>query len=545
MAEGMVEGRRVWAMRAAALIAGTAAAFAQPPWGFLPGLLGYGLMLWLVDRSASPRPLRSAFVLGWLTGVGYFVVSVWWIAEPFQIDAKEQGWMAPFAVIFVSMFMALFWGGAALAYRALAGGGVARVLLFAATLSLFEWLRGHILTGFPWDLPGETWGAGSAPSQVAALFGVYGLTWITLAAFCAPAVIREGWRGRGAVILAALTVIALFGFGAARLAGAPAARSAGPWVRVVQADVKQENKYDQRLFADIVGRYTGLTARPSARVPDIVVWPEGAIPAALNDYLAPGAWTHDAIAGVLSPGQTLLLGGYRYGDDRAGAPVIYNSLAVVRKVGTDLAVTGVYDKFRLVPFGEFMPLDTLAARLGIKQLVHVGDGFAPGPPPRPMRLDGLPPVQPLICYEALYSGFTRAGARASGLRAAWIVNISNDAWFGTASGPVQHLNMASYRAIEEGLPMVRATPTGISAFIDAFGRIVPGERLGEGAFGVIDAPLPPALGPTLFDRWGDGAFWAMLIVSLVGANFAWVSALRIKWPNHSPPIGGGEGGGGF
>ncbi|MGI9170305.1 MAG: apolipoprotein N-acyltransferase, partial [Caulobacteraceae bacterium] len=198
---------------------------------------------------------------------------------------------------------------------------------------------------------------------------------------------------------------------------------------------------------------------------------------------------------------------------------IYNSLAVARRDASGLGIVGVYDKFRLVPFGEFMPLDGVAARLGIKQLVHVGDGFAPGPPPRPLRLPGLPTVQPLICYEALYSGFTRDGANASSLRAAWIVNISNDAWFGTASVPRQHLTITAYRALEEGLPMVRATPTGISAFIDAFGRLVPGQTLGEGAFGVIDASLPAALAPTPFDRWGDDAFWAMLIVSLAGARW--------------------------
>ncbi|MGI8841665.1 MAG: apolipoprotein N-acyltransferase [Caulobacteraceae bacterium] len=511
--------RRAWATRAAAILAGAAVAFAQPPWGFLPGLLGYAAMLWLVDRSPNPSPLRSAFWRGWLAGVGYFVVSVWWIAEPFQIDAKEQGWMAPLAVASVSMFMALFWGAAATAYRALRGGSAVRVLVFAATFCVAEWLRGHMLTGFPWDLAGETWRAGSALSQAAALVGVYGLSWITVATFATPAVVCEGWPGRAAVLLAALVVAGLYAFGSLRLAGAPRADPAAPQVRVVQADVRQEVKYDPRLFADIVGRYVRLTARPSARRPDIVVWPEGAIPVALEEYLAPGAWTYVAIAGALAPGQTLILGGYRFGEDRAGRPATYNSLAVVRRLGAGLAVVGIYDKYRLVPFGEFMPLDGLAARLGIKQLVHVGDGFAAGPRPRPLRLPGLPTVQPLICYEALYSGFTREGARLAGQRAAWIVNISNDAWFGTASGPRQHLNMARYRAIEEGLPMVRATPTGISAFIDAFGRLVTGEALGEGAFGVIDALLPPALEPTPFDRWGDGAFWLMLIVSLAGARW--------------------------
>ena len=149
-------------------------------------------MFWLVDRSASPRPLRSAFFRGWLAGCAYFVVSLWWLAEPFYVDAKAQGWMAPFAVIIVALGMALFWGAAALVYRALAGEGPRRVILFAGALGACEWLRGHILTGFPWDLPGESWRAGSAPSQAAALVGAYGLTWLTLAAFTAPAVARRG-----------------------------------------------------------------------------------------------------------------------------------------------------------------------------------------------------------------------------------------------------------------------------------------------------------------------------------------------------------------
>jgi apolipoprotein N-acyltransferase len=291
------------------------------------------------------------------------------------------------------------------------------------------------------------------------------------------------------------------------------------WIRLVQADVKQESKYDQGLFTSIVERYLTLTARPSAHEPALVVWPEGAIPDALESYLAPGTWTHDAITGLLRPGQTLLVGGYHYGRGPGERLTAYNSLAVLRRSGGDLALVGLYDKFRLVPFGEFMPLDGLASRLGLKQMVHVGDGFSPGPRPRPLRLPGLPSVQPLICYESLFPGFTREGAAASGVRAAWIVNVSNDSWFGTGSGPLQHLNIASYRAIEEGLPMARATPTGISAMIDAFGRTVPGERLGEGAIGVIDAPLPPALEPTLFSRLGDLPFVLMLALSLLGARW--------------------------
>jgi apolipoprotein N-acyltransferase len=508
--------------RGLAVIAGLLGAMAQPPWGFLPGLLGFGLLMRMLDRLGNRARWRSAFALGWLAGFGYFIPSVAWLAHPFQVDARAQGWMAPFAVALMGAGLALFWGAAAVAYRAVAGKGPRRVLLFAAALGLGEWLRGHVLTGFPWDLPGESWRAGSAPSQAAALVGAYGLTWITLAAAAAPFTALEGRRGRLMAGAGAATVAGLYVYGLFVLAGAaPNADPRAPLVRIVQADVRQESKYDETLFASIVSRYVTLTAQSAKgaapRRPDIVVWPEGAIPAALEEYLAPGTWTSDAIRAALVPGQSLILGGYRFRTGARGATIAFNSLAVVQPQGQDLAVKGVYDKFRLVPFGEFMPLDTFASRWGIKQFVHVGDGFTPGPPPRPLTVAGLPPMQPLICYESLFPGLTGDGGEASGVRAAWIVNISNDAWFGRGIGPRQHLNLASYRAIEEGLPMARATPTGISAMIDAHGRVVRGGRLGIGAYGVIDAPLPPALPPTLYNQYGDTPFFLMLILSLTGA----------------------------
>jgi len=511
-----------------AIIAGLAAGFAQPPWGVLPGLLGYGLMFRLVDATRGPASLRAAFFRGWVTGCAYFVVSVCWISAPFKVDAQNQGWMGPLAVPVVAMFMALFWGGASSLYRAIAGPGVLRALLFAASLAGFEWLRGHILTGFPWDLPGESWAAGSPVSQTAAFVGAYGLTWITLAAAAALTVVAAGWPGRSLALSAIAILAVLWAMGVERLGHAPPARPGAPIVRIVQADVQQSSKYDPAMFADIVSRYVGLTARPAAgAAPNVVIWPEGAIPAAFEDYLAPATWTREAIAQALQPGQTLILGGYRFARDANGKEVTFNSLAALRSVGGELSVEAVYDKYRLVPFGEYMPLDGLAGRLGFKQLVHVGDGFSPGPQPRPMGLSGLPTFQPLICYEALYPGFTRAGTLAIGLRPRWIVNISNDAWFGVGSGPLQHFNMASYRAIEEGLPMARATPTGVSAIIDAMGRPVPGKRLGIGAFGVIDGPLPGALPPTLYDRFGDGLFFLALALSLIGC----------AWPRFVPRLG--------
>ena len=503
--------------RILAVLAGLAAALAQPPFGILVGLLGYGLLFRLLDRLGERARWRSAFALGWLAGLAYFLVSIEWLTHPFQVDAEAQAWMAPFAVGFVAIFLATFWGAAAVIYRALAGRAPQRVFLFAAAFALVEWLRGHLLTGFPWDLPGETWRAGSAPSQMASLVGAYGLTWITLTISAAPFTVLEGQRGRVVAIAAIAALAGLYVFGELRLARGVATDPHARVIRIVQADVKQESKYDARMFAGIVNRYVALTVRPASRRPDIVIWPEGAIPAAMEDYLAPGAWTSKAIAGALTPGQTLILGGYRFGTSALGAPVTFNSLAVVRRSGEGLQVIGLYDKFRLVPFGEFMPFDSIATRWGIKQFVHVGDGFTPGPRPRPLDVSGLPTMQPLICYESLFPGLTREGAEMAGQRAAWIVNISNDAWFGAGVGPRQHLNIASYRAIEEGLPMARATPTGISAIIDSYGRPVGGERLAMGAYGVIDGLLPPALKPTLYDKLGDAAFFLMLIASLAGA----------------------------
>jgi apolipoprotein N-acyltransferase len=203
-----------------------------------------------------------------------------------------------------------------------------------------------------------------------------------------------------------------------------------------------------------------------------------------------------------------MVGAYRVGGSEA-APLYYNTLVVSRMGSGGLIPTAVYDKYRLVPFGEYMPADALMGRLGFKKLVHVGDGFSSGPRPAPIRPDGLPAVQPLICYEALFPGLARGGSRP-GDRAAWIVNVSDDAWFGRTYGPLQHLNLASYRAIESGLPMARATPTGVSAMIDAYGRIAPGASLAQGAMGVIDRPLPPALQPTFFARFGETFFYAFI-----------------------------------
>ena len=522
-----------WVSAVLALAAGALAAVAHPPFGFLPGLLGYALLMHLVDEAPDARPLRSAFWRGWLAAFAYFLISCWWVAEAFMVDARGQGWMAPFAATLLPAVLGLFWGLAMLAYRALKPKGPWRVLAFAGALTAAEWARGHLLTGFPWNLPGETWRAGSAVSQAASFAGAYGLTWITLAmaaAFAAPlGPARGGGRGRFAPpVLAACVLIGLWAYGAARLRHPVAPIGPQPMVRIVQANVKQEAKYTEDNLRTIFADYVDLTAAPARRPPDIVVWSEGAVPLSANELLAPGGGTAEAIARAMHPGETLLLGAYRVAGP-ADKPRYYNSLISVREGPDGLDITGVYDKYRLVPFGEYLPAEQVLQPLGFKDLTHIGDSFTPGVLPGPLAPVGIPAVQPLICYEGLFPDLVRDAVRRTGRRPRWIVNVSNDSWFGVTSGPLQHLNQASYRAIEEGLPIVRSTPTGVSAVIDAYGRVAPGQSLGLNRLGVIDAALPAALPGSTYGRVGDAPLGILLAVSLI-------AALRSVWTRVSGSV---------
>ena len=502
------EGRRSRLIRGLvriglALAAGVATGLVHPPFGLIPGLLGYALLMLLAERSAGTK---GAFWMGWLAGFAYFFVSCWWVAEAFLVN-PAQAWMAPFAASLLPAGLGLFWGAATALYRRFKPDGVLRVLVFAAFFCLFEWLRGHVLTGFPWNPAGASWKAGSAGSQFAAVVGVYGLGFVTVAAAAAFGPLLSGGSRKariGSAALGAIAFAALVIGGAARLSQARLELT-DTVVRIVQADVAQESKWTPEAYQGIVDRYVNLTARPGALVPDLIIWPEGALPASANRVFAPGSPDGAAIARAVQPGQSLIVGLSR-GVAEPAAPEgerYYNSLFVLTDEGGDgLRVSATYDKYRLVPFGEFLPAGGVLGALGVRSLTHMPVDFSPGPRPAPIDIPGAPRAQPLICYESLYAGFTPGGAARPG----WIVNISNDAWFGRTSGPLQHLNLASYRAIETGLPMVRSTPTGVSAMIDPWGRVIADQRLEPGESGVIDARLPQATAPTLYGRWGDLPF---------------------------------------
>lgn len=496
---------------ALALAAGAGAALAHPPFGLLPGLLGYPLLMLLAERSTT---VRGGFWMGWLAGFAYFFIGCWWVAEAFLVN-PAQAWMAPFAASLLPIGLGLFWGTATALYRRLRPEGVRRVLVFTALFCLLEWLRGHVLTGFPWNPAGASWKAGSAISQFAAVAGVYGLSFVTVASLAAfgalpgrePRAMRLLAAMGGAAALAVLTIGGHLRLSSAQL------EANGPLVRIVQADVPQESKWSPEAYRGIVERYVSLTAAPAAVTPDIVVWPEGALPASANQIFAPEAWEARAIAGAVQPGQTLIAGlGRGEADPSAAEGARYfNSAFVMTDIGeAGLRIAAVYDKHRLVPFGEYLPAGELLGALGVRSLTHMPLDFSPGPTPAPIDIPGAPRAQPLICYESLYPGFTPGAADRPG----WIVNISNDAWFGRTSGPLQHLNLASYRAIETGLPVVRSTPTGVSAMIDPWGRVVDGARLDPGESGVIDARLPAPTAVTPYGRTGDLLFWLAVLGGL-------------------------------
>ena len=487
---------RGWVRILCALLAGLAAALVHPPFGFLPGLLAYPALMILTERA---RRLRGGFAMGWWFGFGYFLLGCWWVAEAFFVN-PAQAWMAPIAVCLLPAGIGLFTGLGTLAYRILKPSGVSRFLAFVLVFSALEWVRGHILTGFPWNPVGSSWLAGGAMSQLASVVGVYGLGLLTLLAVSAfgPVLSQPKSRAAQAVALGGVALLlAMWGYGTARLSREVVVASP-VLARIVQADVSQQDKWSAEAYQQILDRYLALTSQPAARKPDVVIWPESALPDLANNILAgPDAVQ---IAAALSEGQTLLAGLSRAERQPDGKVVYFNSLIELNSMGArGMQIGQMYDKYRLVPFGEYMPMGDLMGQLGVRRLVQMPEDLSAGPKPRPLTLSRLPRVQPLICYEGLFPGFTDGSVAG---RPEWIVNVSNDAWFGQTSGPIQHLNMASYRAIETGLPLARATPTGISAMIDPLGRIVEGSRIGHGQAKAIDVLIPKPLLPTPFGRWG-------------------------------------------
>lgn len=494
----LLSGWRRWLL---ALVAGVATALTLAPFDLVPiGFLTIPLFVWLIDGSAPRRqdagPIRRllpAAAVGWLFGFGYFVAGLWWIGVSFLIDGDEFAALLPFGVVALPAVLALLWAFGAMLARLFWSPGWPRILVFAAAMSLAEWLRGHIFTGFPWNAFGYALTPSPVWMQSASVVGIWGLTILAFLVFAAPVLLfrREG-RGRlaAAGAIAALLVLDL-GFGAARLGAAESGTVEGVRLRLVQASIPQAVKDDPDQRGMVFLRHIELSR--SAGIEDVthVIWPETAVPYLLNE--SPDAL--QAIADMLDPGTMLIAGAPRAEPAPAGQRRdVMNSVLVI---GDDGVILDTYDKVHLVPFGEYLPLQGLLESFGFRQMISLPGGFAAGTERRELVAGDAPPFVPLICYEVIFP----AEALPPGPRPSWILNVTNDAWYGDTPGPRQHLRQSIVRAVEEGLPMVRSANNGISAIVDAYGRISASMALNEA--GVIDGDLSVSLSATVYSRMGD------------------------------------------
>jgi apolipoprotein N-acyltransferase len=551
-----------WRRASIALAAGAVSTLALAPVYAWPVMfVTFPVLVWLIDGAGTTRRggIGAAFAIGWCFGFGYFLTGLYWIGYAFLVDAKTFGWLLPFAVTALPAGLAVFTGLGVAFARLLWSPGASRILTLAAALSAAEWLRGHVLTGFPWNTYGYALTAPLPLAQGMALVGVWGFTFIAIAVFASPAALADQAKRPWLPVACAVAMLAvLAGYGTTRLALNPTEVVEGVRLRIMQPNLSQDEKFNYAARHDIMSRYVALSersdvagigagARPGAdaaasalggqlangRTPNgqvangevadgaganglagvtHVIWPESAFPFFLTrepDALA-------AIAGMLPPGSILITGAASLAAAVPGrGPRAYNSVYVIDHAGTILSS---YDKLHLVPFGEFLPFQDTLERLGFTQLTKVQGGFLAGDRRRKIALPDAPDVLVLVCYEIIFPG----EVVPQGERPGWLLNVTNDAWFGISAGPYQHFQQARVRAIEEGLPLVRAANDGISAVIDPLGRIIGSLPLARE--GVLDATLPQAAAAaTIYARIGDIMFFIV-----VGATILAVSGLRLQ-----------------
>ncbi|CUK12746.1 Apolipoprotein N-acyltransferase [Ruegeria denitrificans] len=488
------QGWRFWLRCALAAFLGALAAFGLAPFGVWAATLIALVLLAPLFLSTETRG-RAAW-LGWAFATGYFAHGLSWIVEPFFVDAERHAWMAPFALIFMAGGLALFWALAFWIARRPKGGAVAQAAFLAVAVSLAEFARGYVLTGFPWAGLAQVW-VSSPVAQLLSLFGPYGLGALTLLATLplGAALTQRSGFALPIALTGAAACLAL-SYAAMR----PAVTETGHVVRLIQPNAPQHQKWDPDYAPLFFARQIEFTAAQPR--PDLIIWPETSVPAWLGSAQPYLNAVTDAAQG------TPVFLGIQRGD----GPRIYNSMIYLDEQGRQ---QGLYDKHHLAPFGEYVPFGEVMAKFGIYGMAATsGHGFSAGPGAALMNAGKLGKALPLICYEAV---FTQDVLSAPG-RADFLLQITNDAWFGTRSGPYQHLVQAQMRAIEQGLPMMRSANTGVSAMIDPLGRITKALPLGQAGF--IDAKLPAPLAPTAYSKIGDVPVFVLLgaLVALLWRN---------------------------
>ncbi len=479
-----------------AAIAGAATAAAFAPVHAVPVLLvSFPVLAWLIGTGGIGR----AFWTGWAFGFGQFAAGLYWMGASF-LYTVPYGWIAgPGAVAGLAAGLAVFPGLAAGAARLVACPH-RRLVALGAFWVVAEGLRSSVLTGLPWNLTGHVWAFSATALQPVAWVGTHGLGTLTVFAALAPAAFVHRRPALGMLLSLPLAAALFLGF--LRDNVRVLDLHEGPVIRIVQGNVSQADRLNWDRINDNLLRYIE-TSRTAAREPlDLVIWPEAVVPYDLTDQEP----LRQVLLTAVSGDTRLATGAFR-ADPETGS--LFNSLFVLAPDGR---IEDHYDKVHLVPFGEFIPL---ADWLPPTWLPMTGRGMAAGEVRRHITLPDLPAVAPAICYEIVFPTSTGGPDRP-----AWLLNITNDAWFGRTSGPYQHFALARVRAVEEGLPVIRAANTGISAVINSRGRVL--ARLDLGERGVIDHALPVPERPPLHARIGDlpvfGGLVALLVSMLVAGR---------------------------
>lgn len=450
----------------------------------------------LEDAKQHGNKYWALFCRGWVFGFFQFLFGMFWVGAAFLVDAEQFAWLMPFAVTLLPAGLAVFWGLAAVLHG-VSGKSAFRVFWFAFCFGLFEYLRGHILTGLPWNLPAYIWKAGDAISQSGALIGPYGVSVVTIFIFAAFAVIKE--KNGKAICVGAISIFATAGFFGLLRLNVQSQSSGDIVVAVGNAGFSQKELFTDGNQNLVANEYLKLLNSQEAKSADVVVWPEGTFPVlTLEDESL-----LRAINQSLND-RTLIFGAPRREFGSLGESY-FNSIAWLR-AGNDLPqLLAIYDKYHLVPFGEYLPFGKIFRALGISSLVSTGSDFTKGPAPRTIIIAGLPAVDPRVCYEVIFPNFTLKDQEP----ADWIVNVSVDAWYGDLLGPDQHYNQARWRAIETGLPLVRAASGGWSAIVNANGKAVVEIRTGGN---MVTAPLPAKIKNTTYSTYGEIIYGGIMVL---------------------------------
>jgi apolipoprotein N-acyltransferase len=497
-----------WRRRGIAFAAGSIGVLALPPLGLFPLLIvTMTISVWLIDGCVGQVQAKSVFKsrlsaaleaakIGWWLGFGYFLAGLWWLGAAFLVEADQFAWALPLGVIGLPAALAFFTALGFAASRLLWCNNSLRILALAIGLGACEALRSVLFTGFPWNNFGMALGGNLILSQSASLVGLHGLTLLAIALAAAPALIADRQSRRATFFVASLVFLSIGAFGAVRLSLNATSFDDKVRLRIMQPNLPQDDKFRADAMPEILTRYIELSSRATDQRPDGIVgvthlvWPESPFPV----VLARDAQALQRIGDLLAPRTTLITGAIRIEAPPNARPKYFNSIQVLQPGGV---IVDSYDKTHLVPFGEYFPFRRIFDALGLRQFVHVPGGFEPGAARKLLLAPGLPPAAPLICYEAIFSGAVAPdGSRSAG--ASVLLNVTNDGWFGNTHGPYQHFAQARLRAIEEGLPLIRAANTGISAIIDPYGRVL--ESLPLGVAGVLDGRLPNVAPATIFSR---------------------------------------------